>query len=141
MALIPWRPFEDLDKMFGDEDWLFPIFPRVDSVKPAMDVYETDKSIVAEVSIPNFDPEKIDVSVKDGILRIRGQMEEKKEDDKKGYWRREIRKGSFERAVRLPVSVKEDGVEATYEKGVLKITVPKAEAKAAPRIQVKMKGD
>jgi HSP20 family protein len=139
MSLIPWRPFSDLDKFFGDDDWLLPVFPRLDFVKPAMDVKETEKEVVAEVEIPGFDPEKIDVSVEDGVLRVKGSMDEKKEEKEKGYWRKEIRTGSFERMVRLPVAVKEDAVEATYEKGILKIVMPKAKAKPSSKVKIQVK--
>jgi len=139
MSLIPWRPFSDLDKFFGDDDWLLPVFPRMDFTKPAMDVKETEKEVVAEVEIPGFDPEKVDVSVEDGVLKVRGSMDEKKEEKDKGYWRKEIRKGSFERMVRLPVAVKEDAVEATYEKGVLKIVMPKAEEKPSSKVKIQVK--
>lgn len=139
MSLIPWRPFSDLDKFFGDDDWLLPVFPRTELVKPAMDIKETDKEIIAEVEAPGFDPEKIEVSVEDGVLKVRGSMDEKKEEKEKGYWRKEIRKGSFERVVRLPVAVKEDAVEATYEKGVLTIVMPKAEAKPSSKVKIRVK--
>lgn len=139
MSLIPWKPFSDLDKFFSDDDWLLPVFPRMDIGKPAMDIYETDKEIVAEVSIPDFDPEKVDVSVEDGVLRVTGKMDEKKEEKEKGYWRKEIRKGSFERMVRLPAAVKENEVDAIYEKGVLKITMPKAKTEPKPKVQIKVK--
>lgn len=140
MALIPWRPFSDLERFFEDEDWLMPVFPRVDFGKPAIDIKETDKEVVAEVEIPGFDPEKVDVSVEDGILKVKGVMDEKKEEKEKGYWRREIRRGSFERMVRLPAAVKEDAVEASYEKGVLKIMMPKAEAKPSSKVKIQVKG-
>lgn len=140
MALIPWRPFSDLERLFEDEDWFLPVFPRIAFGKPAMDIRETDKEIIAEVEIPGFDPEKIDVSVEDGVLRVKGVMDEKKEEKEKGYWHREIRRGSFERMVRLPAEVKENAVEATYEKGVLKIVMPKAEAKPSSKVKVKVKG-
>jgi HSP20 family protein len=140
MSLIPWKPFSDLDRFFGDDDWLMPVFPRVELTKPAMDVKETDKEVIAEVEIPGFDPERVDVSVEDGVLRVKGSMDEKKEEKEKGYWRKEIRTGSFERMVRLPVAVKEDAVEATYEKGLLKIVMPKAEAKPSPKVKIQVKG-
>jgi len=140
MSIIPWKPFSDLDHFFEDsDDWLMPIFSRREMNKPAMDVYETDKDVVVEVSIPDFDPEKVDVSVKDGVLIVSGKMDEKKEEKDKGYWRKEIKKGSFERMVRLPVAVKEDAIDATYEKGVLKIIMPKAEAKPASKVKIKIK--
>jgi HSP20 family protein len=139
MSLIPWRPFSDWDKFFGDEDWLLPVLPRLNMTKPAMDVRETDKEVIAEVEIPGFDPEKVEVSVKGGVLRVSGKMDEKKEEKEKGYWRREIRTGSFERMVRLPVAVKEDAVEATYEKGILKIVMPKAETKPSSKVKIRVK--
>jgi len=139
MPLIPWRPFFDLDKFFGDDDWLLPVFPRMRFARPAMDVKETDNEVIAEVEIPGFDPEKVEVSVENGVLRVRGSMDEKKEEKEKGYWRKEIRTGSFERMVRLPVAVKEDAVEATYEKGILKIVMPKAETKPGSRVKIQVK--
>ena len=139
MSLIPWKPFSDLDKFFNEDDWLLPVFPRIDIGKPAMDIYETDKNVVAEVNIPDFDPEKVDVSVEDNVLRVSGKMEEKKEEKEKGYWRKEIRKGSFERMMRLPVAVKENKVDAVYEKGVLKITMPKVKIEPKSKVQIKVK--
>jgi HSP20 family protein len=139
MPLIPWRPFSDLDKFFGDEDWFLPAFPRLELVKPAIDVKETDKELVAEVEVPGFDPEKIEVSVEGGVLKVKGSIDEKKEEKEKGYWRKEIRKGSFERMLRLPVAVKENAVQATYEKGILKIVMPKVEAKPTGKVKIQVK--
>lgn len=139
MALIPWRPLFDLDRFFEKDDWLFPVLPWSDLGKPAMDIKETDKELVAEIEAPGFNPDKFDISVKDGILRVKGEADEKKEEKEKGYWRKEIRRSSFERAVRLPVQVKENEVEAIYENGVLKIVMPKTEVKPAKQVKVKVK--
>uniref|UniRef100_A0A7C4M5T0 Hsp20/alpha crystallin family protein n=1 Tax=candidate division CPR3 bacterium TaxID=2268181 RepID=A0A7C4M5T0_UNCC3 len=141
MSLIPWKPFADMDKFFSEEDWLMPVFPKMDIIKPAMDVKENEKEIVAELEIPGFDPEKIDISVEDGVLRVKGVLDEKKEEKDKGYWRKEIRTGSFERMIRLPVEVKENEVAAVYEKGILKINMPKAKPKElSKKIKVQIKG-
>jgi len=139
MAIIPWKPFDEIDRFFSDEDWFLPILPRFQA-GPVMDVYETDKDVVAEVNLPGIDPEKIDISVKNQILRVSGSSEEKTEEKKKGYWRKEIRKGLFEREVRLPSDVQEDKIDAMYEKGVLKIVIPKTKAKAAEKkVKIKVK--
>jgi len=140
MQLIPWKPLFDLDKFFNDDDWILPVFHRLDLTKPAIDIKETDKEIIAEVEIPGFDPEKLEVAVEEGVLRVKGSMDEQKEEKEKNYWRKEIRKGSFERAVRLPVAVKEDEVEASYEKGILKIVMPKIETKSKSKIKIQVKG-
>ncbi len=139
MPIIPWRPFSDLEKFF-EEDWFLPAFPSIKIIEPAMDIYETDKEVIAEINLPGVDPEKIEVSVKNQILTVSGKVEEKKEEKEKGYWRREIRKGSFERMVRLPAPIKEDKVEANYEKGILKITMPKVETKKEKAVKIKIKG-
>ncbi len=139
MPLIPWRPFSDLERLFEDDNWFLPIFPHMKLGKPAMDVRETDKELIAEVELPGFNPEKVEVSVEDGVLQVSGKIDEKKEEEKKGYWRKEIRRGSFERMVKLPVAVKEDAIEAVYEKGVLKITMPKTETKPTSKVKIKVK--
>lgn len=139
MAIIPWKPLGDIDKFFRDEDWFFPVTFR--SNVPAMDVYETEKDVVARINLPGIDPEKVNISIKDQMMRISGESEEKTEEKKRGYWRREIRQGSFERAMSLPVAVKENAVEAIYDKGVLEIIMPKAEParSAEKKIQIKIK--
>lgn len=137
MPLIPWRAFDDLDRFFSGEDWLLPVVSRFSTV-PAMNVYETEKEVIAEVNLPGVDPEKVEVSVKDQVLRVSGSAEEEKEEKKKGYYRHEIYKGSFDRVVHLPSPVKEDKIEATYEKGVLKIVMPKLEEKKK-KVKIKIK--
>ena len=137
MSLIPWDPTEDLNRFFSDEDWFLPIIPKFQQ-GPVMDIYETDKDVVAEVNLPGVDPKKINVSVEDGVLQVSGTSEKKTEEKKKGYWRKEIRRGSFQRAVRLPTEIQENKIQATYEKGVLKIVMPKAKAKKSEK-KVKIK--
>ena len=125
---------------FFEEDWFLPAFPSFKIAEPAMDVYETEKEVVAEVNLPGIEPEKVEVSVKNQVLSVSGKTEEKKEEKEKGYWRREIKKGAFQRMVRLPCPVQEDKVEATYEKGVLKIVMPKAERPKEKTVKIKVKG-
>jgi HSP20 family protein len=137
MPLVPWKPLFDWDRFFED-DWLLPVIPKIEIKQPAMDIKETDKEIIAEVEAPGFDPEKINVSIEDGVLKISGSMDEKKEEKEKGYWRKEIRRGSFERMVRLPVAVKENAVKATYEKGILKIVMPKTETKPKSKVKIQV---
>jgi HSP20 family protein len=140
MPIIPWKPFSELDNFFGEDDWFSPVLLGLERTNPAIDIYQTDKEVVAEANLPGIDPEKVNVSVEGDTLKINGQSEEKKEKKEKGYWRKEIKRGSFERTIKLPSLVKEKGIEAVYEKGILKITMPKAEPKTSPKIKVKIKG-
>lgn len=101
-SLIPWKPFSRLEKFFGNEYWLFPIFSSKELSTPAMALYETDKNVIAEINIPNFDAEKTEISIENGILKIFGTVEKTEETDKKEYWCKEICKDSFERTLHLP---------------------------------------
>lgn len=139
MPIIPWRPFGDMDKFFDEDDLFLTAMPQIKAMQPAMDVYEKNGKVIAELNIPGIDPDKIDVSVKNQVLQVSGMMEEEKEEEGKDYWRKEIRKGSFQRMTRLPSPVDESKTEATYEKGVLKVEMPKAEKKVEEKSKIKVK--
>ncbi len=138
MDIVPRRPFRDLEDFFQDDDWFFPVFSRKGS-EPEIDVYETKKDVIAEVSLPNVNPDDIKVSVENDLLWVTGEINEEKEDKEKNYWRREIRRGSFQKAIRLPAKVNEDKADASYEKGVLKIALPKAKTKVKEKKEIKVK--
>ncbi len=129
--LIQWTPLGELDRFFEDEVW-----SGADFSLP-MDVYEKGNDVVIEVPLAGVDPEKVDITVKDNILTVAGKVDEKKEIKKENYYRKEVKKGNFSRSVSLPVNVKEDEAEATYEKGVLKITLPKVEEAKPKKISIK----
>lgn len=128
MSIFPRKPPIDLNRILEDGD-----------LSPDMDVYETDKEVVAKINVPGFELDQVDVKVKDGVLKVSGKMEGEKEEKGKGYWRKEIKHGSFSRHVRLPAQVKEEQIEATYEKGVLEIKMPKAEPKEGKKVEIKVK--
>ncbi len=135
VKLIRRDPFRDL---FDDD--FFGFVPEVRrNMEPSMNVYQTEKDLVVEMYVPNIDPAKINVSVEEGVLKIEGSTEEEKEEKGKEYYRKEIRSGSFARAISLPVEVKEDAIEANVEKGMLKIVMPKAEIKPPKKVEIKVK--
>ncbi len=127
MALIPYEPFKEIENFFGDDDWFFPVKSKQRISAPEMDVYETEDSVVAEISAPGMDPADLNVTINNDLLKIKGEREEKEEDKDKerGYYRREIRRGSFERAVRLPSNIDKGNIKAKQEKRNLKIEIPK----------------
>lgn len=137
MAIIKSDPFREIERLFNDDDLFFPAVRR--TFGPPMDVYQTDADVIVELQMPKIDPKNVKISIEEGILRIEGQSEETQEDKGKNYFRREIRSGSFARAISLPVPVKEDSVEATYEHGILKISMPKVEPKKPKNIEVRVK--
>lgn len=104
-----------------------------------MDVYQTDNELVVEMQVPKMDPKDLKVTVEEGVLKVEGGSSEEKEEKGKEYFRREIRRGQFTRILSLPVSVKEGETKASFEHGVLKITMPKAESVKPKAIEVEVK--
>ncbi len=127
MALIKWTPFPLIDS-FDEMDKFFENWPVVsNSFTPALDVYEEKDNVVVEVPLAGIDPEKVDVSIENNVLTIKGENEKKSEVEDKNYYRKEVRWGSFYRSVALPTKVNGEGAEANYDQGVLTIRIPKAE--------------
>jgi HSP20 family protein len=89
--------------------------------------------------LPGLDEKNVDVKVANGILTIKGEKREDKEEKKKDYYLRERNSASFERSFRVPDGVDADKIDANFKKGVLTATLPKkAEAlKAAKKIDIK----
>jgi len=131
-----------MERLFDDWDDVTPLnfWPAVKRHwAPAIDVYEKDNNIVVELQIPKSEADKVNISVEDGVLRIEGGSEQEEEKEGKNYYRKEIRRGHFSRAISLPAGIKETEVKATHEDGVLKIVVPKAEVKEPKKIDVEVK--
>ena len=139
MPLIPYDPFKDIDKFFDeDDDWFLPVTRKESS--PEMDVYETEDSVIAEISTPGMSSDDLSVNIDDGMLRIRGEKQDEIEDEEKGYYRKEIRRGSFERVVRLPSNIDQENVKARYEDGILKVEIPKTnEVETGKSIEIESK--
>ncbi len=136
MALIIWEPFGDIDRFFEDLPSL--AFPKM-GWDLAVDVYEKDNNVIAEMNLPGIDPEKIDISVEDNYLRVTGSREESKEEKQKHYYSKEIRRGSFERMVRLPATVQKSKVTAEYKNGGLTITLPKTTETKTGKVKIQVK--
>lgn len=137
MALVKWTPMDMMDDMdrFLDSQWLPMVPQRI--MNPAMDVYEDQDNVIVETPLVGIDPSKVNIEIEDNILKISGQSSHKSEVDDKNYYRKEVRYGSFYRAVSLPKSVVGDKANAVYKDGILKISVPKAEEAKPKKITVK----
>lgn len=92
---------------------------------PATDVSETKDLVTLAIELPGLEKKDLDIDIEDGVLTVRGEkLEEKKEDDKK-YHLVERTYGSFQRAFALPRTVDTTKITAEFEKGVLKVLLPK----------------
>jgi HSP20 family protein len=148
MAISRWDPFRDLSSIQNELNRLFGrTFGREDEGQPrdiawtpALDVSETQDRFVIQVELPGIAPEDVDIAVENSMLTIQGERKfynELKEDD---FVRVERRFGSFARSITLPATADPEGIQASFDAGVLTIEVPKKEEAKPRRIQIKAKG-
>jgi HSP20 family protein len=125
-----------MDRLFEDS-WVRPHNSAADEHPLALDVRTTNEAYEIEAALPGVKPEDVDISVLGETLTItaRTGQEQSRADD--GYSYREIRRGSFSRTVTLPSAVKADGATATFENGMLRLSIPKAEEAKPRQIQIK----
>lgn len=141
MSLVKWSPFffdsfEDMEKMFdGMQTGL--TRPAGTSIVPPVDMYETKDAVVVETPLAGVDPKKIEISIDNGTLSIKGSIERKTEVEDKNYYRKEVRSGSLFRQVALPTRVDGTKAEASYENGILKIQLPKLGEEKTIKIDIK----
>ena len=143
--LIRFDPFGDLrttmDRLF-DEGFSRPWrLLSTEQTQPAemafpVEVSETPEAIDVKAALPGVKPDEVEVSVQNDVLTIRAEHREEATEDKKDYYRREIRYGSFHRSLALPTSVDADKAQAGYENGILTLHLPKAESIRPRQIKV-----
>ncbi len=92
---------------------------------PDLDMSENETSIIIEAELPGLDIKDVEVTFENGILSISGEKKWEGREEKANYHLMERRHGSFHRALRLPESVDGDKVEAKFDKGVLRVMLPK----------------
>ncbi len=143
-----WDPFGEITRLRTAVDRLFDeSFARpwrllgweAEGVLP-LDVYETENDLVVKASMPGVRPEEVDISITGDALTIKGEAKAEHEERKPNYYRQELRYGAFHRTLTLPVQVEADKAEATFENGLLTLTMPKAEAARPKTIKVKAVG-
>ncbi len=145
-GLIPWRRrmeladlHREMEDAFGRlfHEWPFGLSLKEGDWVPPMDISEGAKNLVAKVEVPGIDPKDIDISLQGGVLTVRGERKQEKEERQENFHSVERSYGSFCRSIRLPVEVNADKVKASYKDGVLTITMPKAKEEATKKIEVK----
>jgi HSP20 family protein len=152
-AVQMWRPFEsvrrEMERLFDDFDRPFrrsvfevePSWRRELSwaASPAVDIVEKDKAYEIVAELPGMDENDVEVMLTDGGLVIKGKKQEEKEEKKKGYYINERHFGSFERSFRLPEGVDVDAINASFAKGLLKVTLPKKAEVQKPETKIEVK--
>lgn len=132
--LDPFRKeMEDLfGRFFGEENG-----NGMKAWAPRVDVEETDKELLVKADLPGVDPKDIEIQIVDGVLTLKGEKKEQKEEKRKDYHRVERFSGSFFRAITLPAGADAEKVSATTSKGVVTVTIPKKVEAQPKKIAVK----
>ena len=138
--LVKWNPYTELEQtMNGFFDRPFGLRPMWDdrndealAWQPAVNVYEDKDHLAIEAQLPGIDLNDIELSVNEQTLHLRGERKMETERSTDGYHIQEAHYGTFSRSFSLPDTVNSDETKATYDKGVLTISIPKQE-KAKPR--------
>jgi len=114
-----------LPEMADEKQWL-----------PKVDVSETDDHVIVKAEVPGMDKKDINITMSDGILTIRGEKKQEKEEEKENYRFVERSYGSFSRSLRVPNGVDGNKIEAGYKDGVLKVVIPKSGSEKSRKIEI-----
>jgi HSP20 family protein len=130
--LAKMDPFRDLRTIEDEFDRLMGRALSRDAWMPALDVRETEDRYEVHIDLPGLDPSDVNVTFEDGMLTISGKRQFDQEDRANTWHRVERGFGTFARSIRLPQTADPERIEASFDKGVLAVMVPKTE-QAKPR--------
>jgi HSP20 family protein len=136
MALIRWEPVP-VNRLFNN---LFDT-PTVASAParrfaPATDLIESDTHYILRADLPGLSEDDVNIEFEGNVLSVSGERKSEHEHRGQGYYRVERSYGSFRRSLRLPDGVDGEAIKATFDKGVLEITVPKPEQAKPHKVQI-----
>jgi HSP20 family protein len=140
--LATWSPFNRLSSLRELLDSAFQLASSTPDYPlgwaPALDAFEDDSKFTVQVEFAGMKKENFNISLQDDVLTISGERKSKSEGREGESLRSERSFGAFSRSITLPSAVKTEEVKATYEDGVLTVTLPKAEEAKPKKIQVQL---
>ncbi len=144
MTLIKFEPMKEFETLHDRIQRYFDDLPALgfkytDSFSPKIDISEGEKNINVVAEIPGVAKEDIKIVLQDNILSIEGEKKKEEVKNDENFYRSERSYGSFKRCFTLPAEVDSDKVDAKFENGVLKITMPKLEVKQLKEKEISIK--
>ncbi len=145
--LTPWEPFttmsrmrESVEQMFNDLFRTLPIAEptAVSTFLPAVDLYRTGDALVAELAVPGFKGNEIDIEASRDHLTIKGEYKHADERKAVDTYRKEIACGHFHRSLSLPCSIVAEHVCAKLDNGVLRVSMPLSQPEVHKTTRVKI---
>ena len=142
MTLVRLQPFRNVNTLQRQMDRLFDNLVErheadaPNTVKPAAEMYADENHIYLQLEVPGLTPEEIEVQVNAYSVVINAERKEATTTEDRGMKRSEFRYGKVHRMVNLPEKVRVDSVQAKYEHGILKLTLPKVEDEVNKTVKV-----
>jgi HSP20 family protein len=134
MTLVRLQPFRNITTLHREMDRLFDnIIDRYEDVVatnafvPAAEMYADGENLYLQLEVPGLKPEELEVQANAYAVTITGERQEDKHSEQQGLKKSEFRYGKFHRTINFSEKIQVDRVAATYEHGILKLTLPKAE--------------
>lgn len=137
MRLVKWDPVNELTSLQNELNKVFGAnLPSggVNVWNPSVDLSETKESYKIKADIPGLSKEDIDISFDDKTLTIKGHRKTSDVQEGENFYKKEISYGSFQRVVYLGQDVDHDNIKASYNNGVLELSIPKAEKNKSKKI-------
>jgi HSP20 family protein len=147
MKIVPWKPINELTTLQKEMDSLWDrFFPDTafhgrhvaHEWLPTIDVKETKDKLVVKAELPGLEAKDVELTLNEDILTIRGEKKEEKEEKDEHRYFMERYYGAFERKIQLPTLVRTDKIDATFDKGILTINLPKSEEAKKKEIKIKV---
>ena len=113
--------------------------PLVGEWLPAADITETEDRVFVKAELPGIEEKDIDLSICGNLLTIRGEKKHLKEEKDENHYLGDRYYGSFRRTFHLPADIDQEHAEATFDKGILKISVPKMDESKTKKIEINVK--
>ena len=147
MEIIPWKPFGELSSLRRDMDRFWnrvfgeTSLPRTLSEEwsPRVDISENKDNLVVKAELPGVDAKDVNVNISGNMLTIKGEKKQEKEEKDEQSHYIERRYGSFQRSFQLPANIKTEKIDASFEKGILQVVLPKTEEAKKKEIEIKVK--
>src|SRR4051794_5819121 len=150
MAIVRWEPLREFSTLQNEMNRLFntvfdapPAGGNGGTLRrwmPAMDLVETAEHFVLRADLPGLSEEDVNIEVEDRVLTISGERKAEHEVSKEGFHRVERAFGSFSRALTLPEGINPEAVQASFDRGVLEVRIPKPEQPKPRKISIGVGG-
>ena|SRR5437588_1229091 len=150
MALIRWEPARELETIQTEMNRLFNTFfeaPQSANGQsmmrrwiPAMDLVETDDDFVLRADLPGLNEQDVNIELEDNVLTVSGERKAEHKERGEGYYRVERASGAFSRSLTLPDGVEPGRVQASFDRGVLEVRIPKPEQRKPRKVTISAGG-